>query len=119
MLEAIRLTIITIFAVIGIADLIRWLIEKLIGNAKGQNLFLLLPCKGHEEALEYRIRSAFTRLGCRCSGTNGHILLVDCGMEAEDREIGEQLCRKHPCMELCEEAALGELIKEKLHLQNG
>ena len=118
MLEAILHTLVANLAVIGIADFIRLLIEKILGGAKRQLLVSLIPCKGHEEELEYLVATALTRLGSHCSGGSGCILLVDCGMDEESRIIGELICRKHPCVELCEECVLGDVMKEKFHLQN-
>ena len=116
MTDAILFTIITILSVIGIADLIRLLTEKILGGAKKQVLFSIIPCKGHEEELEYLVRNAYIRLSSHGSGSCC-ILLVDCGMDEETREICGLLCDRLDCVELCEENELDRVIKEKFHLQ--
>lgn len=117
MTETILFTVIAILSVIGIADLIRMLTDKILGGAKKQYLLSIIPCKGHEEELEYLVRNAYSRLSGLCSSGNCCILLVDCGMDEETREICGLICEKFDCVELCGENELESVLKEKFHLQ--
>lgn len=116
MTEAILFTVIAFLSVIGIADLIRMLIEKILNGAQKQYLLSIIPCKGHEEELEYLVRNAYSRLS-GLGSSSCCILLVDCGMDEESRKICEIICEKLDCVELCQENELDCVLKEKFHLQ--
>lgn len=117
MTEAILFAVLAVLSVIGIADLIRILTDKILGGAKKQYLLSVIPCKGHEEEIEYLVRSTYSWLSSRCSGGACCILLVDCGMDEETREICGLICEQLDCVELCEESELDHVLKEKFHLQ--
>lgn len=113
--ELIFFTMIAILSIIGITDIIRFLTAKILGGNRKQIVLSVIPCSGHEEDIELVIRSAYTQLGA--AGSNSCILLLDCGMDEETRNICRMIQNEIDCVHLCTEAELPAFLKEKFHLQ--
>ena len=117
MAKAIFLTALTVLAVIGLADLIRSFSAWVLSGCRRQFVLAVIPCRGHEDDIEYIVKSTYHRLKeqYRCRGCR--IILADGGLDAQTRKICEQLCRSLDCVSLWEEKDVGSLLQEKFHLQ--
>ncbi len=117
MAQAILLTVITVLAVIGLADIIRSVSAWILSGGRRQYILSVIPCKGHEENMEYLIKSAYSHLKELYPCKSCRILLVDYGIDAETKRSCELLCKELDCVLLCDNEEASALLQEKFHLQ--
>lgn len=84
-----------------------WLIAGAIlgaGKCRAPEVLLVLPVRGGAPAMEQDLRDL---LRLRRNIPAGKILLADCGLTAESRDLAEYYCLKHPGVELVSGEKLG------------
>ncbi len=117
MAKAIFVTILTILAVIGLADLIRLLSAWILSGSGRQYIVSVIPCKGNEEEIEYIVKSAYSRLKEQYRCKECRIIIADSGIDPKTRKICEQLCHDIDGVILCEGHDVRNILQEKFHLQ--
>ncbi len=93
--------LVAFFAVIGLTELCRVVLFWLIRPRKEEKMTVLVCVSGKDDTVEYRIRGALEKLRWMRHGGQKEILCVDCGMDAETRQICEAFANAHPCVRLC------------------
>lgn len=96
---------IAFLSAVGLTTLV-WLIAGAIlgfGKCENPEILLVLPLRGEAPAMEADYREL-----CRTRGRlpGAHIILADCGLDAESREFAEYLCRRDGWAELRDGAEL-------------
>lgn len=117
-MEVIFFTVMTIFSVIGLASVVRWLSGRLLSEDKNQQLIFVIPCGGHREDLEYAVKSTYSHMTEQCRYQNCHVILADCGMDEETRAVCRMLAREHDFVGLCDCAELGTFVAENFHCKS-
>lgn len=88
--EIIAGVILSFFAVVGIAETGRC-IKKYMLAAVGEKAAFVVTCSGHDEQIEYCVRSLVNQANDLRLGGDRLIIVVDAGMDDETREICERL----------------------------
>ncbi len=117
-MEAIFFTVMTIFSVIGIATVIQWLAGRFLSDAKNQHLISIIPCDGHREDVEYLVKNTYVRMTDQCRCKNCSIILVDCGMDTETRNICNMLVHDLDFVKICGRSEIGTFVQENFHCKS-
>jgi hypothetical protein len=88
--EIIAGVILSFFAVVGIAETGRC-IKKYMLASVGEKTAFVVTCAGHDEQIEYCVRSLVNQANELCVGGDRPIIVVDAGMDDETRAICERL----------------------------
>ncbi len=94
MSEIIFQAVLLILSAIGITEIIRLVVIKLVHpKANEQYSYIVLPLSKHCDDVENRIRAAAARVRWDDSGGAEKVICLDCGMDEETRRI----CEKTAC----------------------
>lgn len=115
--RAILLTLLTLLAVIGIADILRAFSSWVLSGAGHQTLISIIPCKNNADDLEYIVKSTYFRLKQQNHCRHCRIILTNDGADEQTVKICERLSRENDCIILCKEDEIDTLLREKFHLQ--
>lgn len=113
MLDIFSKAVIGFLAILGLADLCRLLVFWLFQSPERQKRTMVMAIKGHDEAAEYKIRSAAEQIHWRTQGDAREVLCVDCGMDAQTREICEKLTEAYPAVRLCNQEEVPNLLEQE------
>ena len=117
MAQAIFLTIIAFLAVIGLSDLIRTFSTWILSGGRRQHIISIVPCKGHEEDVEYMVKSIYAQLKQQHPCKSCRIILADSGVDEETKKACELLSEELECVSFCPQECISEILQEKFHLQ--
>ena len=81
------------FIILGICDIIIFLISKFFKIADAKLYTFFIPIKGHMEDIEFIIRSMMFRFRFLHPFLNFKIILIDNGIDDETRIICHNLCK--------------------------
>lgn len=109
-MNAIAVSILIIFAVIGIIHTVKELTYFLYRNNNQSNIVILTPIKGSNENAEYILRGAAEKIRWLCKNRNDSILCIDCNMNKETREICETLCREYGFIKLIDKSEIEKYL---------
>lgn len=109
MLETVSTISFVLLAVVGAADLVRYVIYRLLRTKNSGRLYLILTLHGHEEGAEIMLASAIERLSW-ITGENKKVICVDCGMDEETRKVCGIISARNPGVEICTPDELAELL---------
>lgn len=98
-----------LFAIVGIAEVFRVVLFRMLRTKKPGKLYLVLSFQGHDEEAELALRGAIERVKYTMCGEIS-LVCVDCGMDAETRRICEILAKEYPQIRLCAPADLREIF---------
>ncbi len=73
--------------IIGLVEVIRYAILKIMTVKDDSNELLVLPIYGHNEEAEFLLRSAATKLRWNDLNNEKLIVCLDCGMDEETKHI--------------------------------
>ncbi len=112
MAEELALALGMLAALYGVADIIGRLAFRLLFSKKGGQQYLLVPLSGEQRDAEYIVR--------RLSATHRFFpsgavrpLLVDCGMDAQSREVTGRVCAELQ-LSVCPQEELPEILSSGL-----
>jgi hypothetical protein len=105
--EIIAGVLISFFAVIGITEAGR-LIKKYLLAPVGKRAAFVVTCAGHDEQIEYYVRSLANQANDLNLGGDRLIVVVDAGMDTETRAICEKLANDIEGVTIC---TTGELAR--------
>lgn len=114
MLQIISGTLLAFFAIIGASELLRAAGDFLLKPKKGRVTFIVTP-RGHDEQIEYMIRSVVYKAGAFSSAsTKPLVIVIDNGMDEETKKICEILSGELGCVEICKTNELPVVLGENL-----
>lgn len=111
--EIIAGLLLSFFAIIGVVEVGRWVKEYLLAPA-GKKAAFVVTCAGHDEQIEYCVRSLADKANELHFGGDRHIVIVDEGMDDETRAICERLERDIEGVTVCRVGELGRVFGEEL-----
>lgn len=94
-------TILVLLAIIGLTEVFRLLSFRLLRAKNRGKLYWVLPFQGHEEEAELSLKNAMEHLRWLDSMQEKEVLCMDCGMDAETREICRIMSRENPEISVC------------------
>ena len=100
-------------AVLGIVELIRVMILWAVTPGRNGRMRIVVPIGMQKEEAEGILRSAILRLRWLGVGEPGEILCVDCGMDAETREICEAVCLEYPFVQILKVEEIEQVFRCK------
>lgn len=98
-MKLISAVILVVLAVIGAAGVIRMITQKLFGGFLSDRIVWILPMKADSGSAEQMLRGAAEKLS-EAPFRGVKAVCLDCGMDAETREICARFCRGYPCFEV-------------------
>lgn len=113
MAEIIAGVLVSFFAVVGFAEVLRCAKKYFLEPAEKRAAFVV-TCAGHDEQIEYCVRSLANRvseLPCRADGL---IVIVDAGMDDETRDICMRLSRDIDGVTVCKTGELAYIFGGEL-----
>ena len=113
--EIIAGVLLSFFAVIGIAETGYWLKKYLLTPLIKKTAFVV-TCSGHDEQIEYCVRSLANQASEFCRAGEKLIVIVDAGMDDETRGICEKLEHDIEGVTVCKTGDLNHVIG--MELQN-
>lgn len=99
MWEALLYAVFFFLTTLGLIELVRSLESLRLYRRSRGNAFLVLPLQGEAEHAEALLREGILALE-ELSVYNGQMILVDCGMSDELRQLCELFCRDYSCAHL-------------------
>lgn len=115
MLETVSMISFVLLAVVGVADLVRYVIHHLLKTKNPGRLYLILTLRGHEEGAEIMLTSAIERLNW-ITGEDKKLICVDCGMDEETRKVCGIISARYPGVEICTPEELAELLSKPVYI---
>ncbi|HEX3027012.1 MAG TPA: hypothetical protein VHR42_07275 [Clostridia bacterium] len=109
MLEIIVGTAVAFFTIVGIVEVSRGVMERLL-LPNGEKMIFLIASSGHSESMEYRVRSLVYLAREMHLKSLPSIVIVDEGMDNETRKICELLASEFECVGICGNGELSSLI---------
>lgn len=99
----------SLLAVVGMVELFRALLFRMLRTGNPGRLFLVVSFRGHDDEAELALRSAAERV--KWSGySDVRVLCVDKGMDAETRGLCEMVCGESSEIILCSDRELGDIL---------
>lgn len=109
-MNALAISILIVFAVIGIIHIVKEVTYFLYRNKSQSNIIILTPIKGKNEDAEYILRGAAEKIKWLCKNRNDSILCIDCNMDEETRKICESLCREYGFIKLIDKSEIHKYL---------
>lgn len=111
MFDLIMKVVFVLLAVIGMAELFRIFLFRLLKTRNPGTLYLVISFCGHDEEAELALRSAAERLKWSGHG-QARLLCVDRGMDEETRKLCELVCEENPEIIFCSDGELGKILAQ-------
>lgn len=108
--NALAISILIVFAVIGIIHIVKEATYFLYRNKSQSNIIILTPIKGKNEDAEYILRGAAEKIKWLCKNRNDSILCINCNMDEETRKICESLCREYGFIKLIDKSEIHKYL---------
>lgn len=105
--------LISFFAIVGLAEVGRGVIKYLL-TPKLERAAFIVTCKGHDEQIEYYLRSLANQADEYRFLSQPHIVVIDAGMDDETRRICENLARDIDGIAICRTDELPMLFSSEL-----
>ena len=100
--------LLALLAALGLTEVIRLLALKIAGAGRCGQIIMLVPLSGHQEDVEYVLRSAAQRLKWTDGKEGGQIYCLDYGMDKETLEICKIMAKEYAFMQVVTPDQLGE-----------
>lgn len=95
-MENIILTsIYVLFIILGISSFIKTVILMSLKTDDDYKTTVIIPIKGHEEKIEFIIRSEAAKMKWNDISDDLHLVCLDCGMDSETRRICSLMCKDY------------------------
>lgn len=105
--------LISFFAIVGLAEVGRGVMKYLLTPKPG-NGAIIVTCKGHDEQIEYYLRSLANQADEYRFLNRPHIIVIDAGMDDETRSICESLARDIDGIAICKTNELPMIVSSEL-----
>lgn len=105
--------LISFFAIVGLAEVGRGIVKYLLTPKPG-NGAIIVTCKGHDEQIEYYLRSLANQADEYRFLKKRNIIVIDAGMDDETRGICESLAHDIDGIAVCKSNELPLLIGGEL-----
>lgn len=105
--------LLSFFAIIGITETYRSIKHYMLAPTQGRAVFTL-SCKGHDEQIEYHVRSLANQANDMRFHGAPLIVIIDAGMDEETRNICEKLTKDLNGVTVCKNTDLSHLFCEEL-----
>lgn len=99
MAAAIRDIFFIFLVILGLVELIRMILCRLLKTKADKKLLILVPIRGHCEDAEILLRSAAAKVSWVYSGAIEKVICLDCGADEETREVCKKICDEYTFME--------------------
>lgn len=86
--------------IIGVTDLIRFVVLSSLKSKDTFDSTTVIPIKGHDEQAEFSLRSAAAKIKWSYSAGDQRLICLDCGMDEETKKICELICSDYEFMDL-------------------
>ncbi len=103
--------IFALLAIIGIAEVGRWLWLWLLKSKKKGKIYFVFSFHGHEKEAEVALRGAVHRLRMYGGTEEKKVLCLDRGMDEETKRVCKLTARDTQMVEICSEEELANLLK--------
>jgi hypothetical protein len=111
--EIIAGVLLTFFAVVGVAETWRCIKKYLLAPA-GKRAAFVVTCAGHDEQIEYYVRSLANQANEMSLGGSRQIIVVDAGMDDETYAICEKLENDIDGLTICKTGELSHIFGGEL-----
>ena len=111
MLEIIIGTALAFFCIVGIAEICHSVKEHFLLPSE-EKIAFVITLRGHNERIEYLVRSLVFKGNELPTRSAPSILLIDDGMDEETRRICDILARELGCVKICKSCEVPVLIGE-------
>ena len=111
--EIIAGAIITFLAIFGAVELLSRLKRKLLKSAV-KGTAIVVAASGHDEEIEYSVRSLVSQADDLETGGERFIVVVDNGMDEETRKICEKIKSDFCGVEVCKMSELSQVFERQL-----
>lgn len=112
--ETIAAILISLLAVAGAADFVRYLAHWLLKSKCSGKLFVFVPVRGHNESAEYLLNGALERLDW-VPGNDKQVICIDCGMDEETATVCRIISAQNPAVEIYTPSELGEMLEQQVY----
>ncbi|NLJ30662.1 MAG: hypothetical protein GX424_03520 [Clostridiales bacterium] len=112
--ETIAAVLISLLAIAGAVDLVRYTAHWLLKNKRSGKLFIFVPVQGHEESAEWMLGSALEKLEW-IPENDKKVVCVDCGMDEETATVCRIIAARNPAVEICTPSELGEMLERQVY----
>ena len=109
MIEILFKIVFVLFAVLGMVEAFRVFLFWLLKTENPGKFYLVLFMSGHDENAELVLRSACERIRW-IPDSRVELVVVDCGMDEETKEICETICADLPEIHLCSQGEVGKIL---------
>ena len=107
--------VIAVAAVIGFAEVIGWIQQKIIYGRNKFETVSVVPFTGHVENAELIVRDALNSLRWNNRRSPNTLIIIDAGMDSETRCICDILSEDLDGVAVCPQEDAGGVLAEKLH----
>lgn len=109
MFEILLKTVFVLFAILGMVEAFRIFLFWLLKTENSGKLYLIISMSGHDEEAEMVLRSACERVRW-IPDSETELIVIDCGMDEETRQICEMACFDLPEIHLCRPDEIGKIL---------
>lgn len=101
------LCVLIFFALIGIIQIIRGIIQATVRSKDDKEIILIEPICKHQENAEYLLRCAAWKVMWMGRFAPDKVICLDCNMDKETKRMCRLVCSEYPFMEI--------YTKEEMH----
>lgn len=113
MLDLVCRVLVAFLAIVGLTEVCRFLILWLLQPRKAGRMVVLLAVQGHDEEMEYRLKSVAEKMKWMNGTENKEIVCVDCGMDEETKTICEKICERNSFIYFCSNRELPQILEHE------
>lgn len=108
---ALSMSVLIVFAVIGIIYLVREITYFLFRNKNENSIMLITPVGKNCEKAEYILRGAAAKIKWISRNKSDCVICLDCDMDEETKKTCELLCDEYGFIKLVSKGELFEMLK--------
>lgn len=90
----------SILIILGLVEVVRIVTLMVIDSKKDKDATIIVPVSGHNEKIEFILRSIIMKAKWEEEYKNSKIMCVDCAMDDETRKICDMLCKDYEFLEV-------------------
>lgn len=112
MLETIFYAILLLLTVLGVVFCAREFMLLLLVPPKRKGISIVIPISGHSEDIEYTVMCVVKRNRWFDRFKNANIILLDCGIDEDTRQICVMLCKRFKELKMAQAGELEQVLSQ-------
>lgn len=100
MFQLIIFAIFIFLIILGLVEIMGIIALAFLGMKKRSGAMIIVPISGHDDEAEFLLRSAAMRVKWMPKICKRKVICLDCGMDAETRQICKIISKDYPFMEI-------------------